>query len=62
MIKFNILSDITKNNIFPIVIFGIVSLQILLVTFAGYAFGVYNNYGLTIKQWFICVFLIFIFR
>lgn len=35
--------------------FGIIALQALLVTFTGSAFHVYSNYGLTIKQWMICV-------
>ena len=33
----------------------IFSLQVLLLTFGGLAFGVYDNYGLTIQQWAICV-------
>jgi hypothetical protein len=36
-------------------VFGILGLQVLLVTFTGSAFHVYSNYGLTIKQWLICV-------
>jgi len=36
-------------------VFGIIALQALLVTFTGSAFHVYSNYGLTIKQWIICV-------
>ena len=32
-------------------------LQIILITFAGQAFGVYGNFGLTIEQWLITVFL-----
>lgn len=35
----------------------IVVLQIILVTFTGMAFGVYANYGLTIEQWGISIFI-----
>lgn len=33
----------------------IFSLQVLLLTFGGMAFGVYDNFGLTIQQWLLCV-------
>jgi hypothetical protein len=33
----------------------IVVLQFILVTFAGRAFGVYSNYGLTPQQWGISI-------
>lgn len=33
----------------------IVCLQLLLVTFAGFAFGVYSNFGLTPQQWGISI-------
>jgi hypothetical protein len=39
---------------------AIMSLQIILVTFGGNAFGVYGNYGLNVQQWAITVFLFFI--
>ena len=38
-----------------IIILIIVVLQIILVTFAGVAFGVYSNYGLNPAQWGISV-------
>ena len=41
--------------LFPIIVASIFALQILLVTFAGNAFGVYSNYGLTVQQWLISV-------
>ena len=47
----------TKNVLFPIIVVGIFVLQIILVTFSGLAFGVYSNYGLTVKQWLISVLL-----
>ena len=30
-------------------------LQIILITFAGVAFGVYSDFGLTIQQWLISI-------
>ena len=30
-------------------------MQIILVTFTGVAFGVYENYGLTVQQWALCI-------
>lgn len=56
--QFNIFEGMTKNILFPIIVVGIFVLQIILVTFSGLAFGVYSNYGLTVKQWFISVLLI----
>ena len=43
------------------VVIGIFVIQIILVSFAGKPFGIYNNYGLTIQQWFITV-IHFLFR
>jgi hypothetical protein len=40
---------------FLVIIAIIIVLQIILVTFTGMAFGVYNNFGLTIEQWGICI-------
>ena len=54
-IQLNIFDGITKNPIFLIVVGSIILLQGILVTFAGNAFGVYGNFGLTIQQWGICV-------
>jgi Ca2+ transporting ATPase len=45
----------SDHFLFPIIVASIFALQILLVTFAGNAFGVYSNYGLTIQQWLISV-------
>lgn len=59
--QFNIFKGIFDNPIFPIVISVVFILQIILVTFAGSPFGVYNNYGLTIQQWLITV-LFYLFR
>ena len=53
--EFNIFEGITRNPLFLIIICGIFGLQILLVTFAGNAFGVYTNYGLVPQQWLICI-------
>ena len=53
--EINIFAGITKNSIFLLVVVSIFVLQILLVTFAGKAFGVYSNFGLTIQQWLISV-------
>jgi Ca2+ transporting ATPase len=44
-----------SNKFFIIIVFVIFILQILLITFAGNAFSVYSNYGLTVKQWLISV-------
>ena len=40
---------------FIIIVFSILVLQIILVTFTGNAFQVYSNYGLTPVQWVICL-------
>lgn len=53
--EFNILDGITRNPLFIIIVFGIISLQIILVTFTGSAFGVYSNFGLTVQQWLITI-------
>jgi len=49
------LKGITKNFVFFFVIIGIFVLQILLVTFGGTAFGVYNNFGLRVQHWLISI-------
>ena len=43
-----------KNKLFILIVFGILGLQILLVTFTGTAFQVYSK-GLAIQQWAICM-------
>jgi hypothetical protein len=45
----------SDHFLFPIIVACIFALQILLVTFASNAFGVYSNYGLTVEQWLISV-------
>jgi Ca2+ transporting ATPase len=40
---------------FIIIVIIIFCLQILLVTFGSLAFGVYQYYGLTVKQWLISI-------
>lgn len=54
-IQINIFHRITENPIFLVVVAVVISLQAILVTVAGKAFGVYSNFGLTIQQWLICV-------
>lgn len=51
--EINIFSGILNNSMFIIIVILIFCLQILLVTFGSLAFGVYQYYGLTIKQWLI---------
>lgn len=41
--------------IFIVIVGVIFILQILLLTFGGIAFGVYENFGLTVPQWGICI-------
>lgn len=48
-------SGITKNPLFIAIVFGILGLQIVLVTFAGSAFHAYQNYGLTPIQWLLSI-------
>lgn len=45
----------SRNPLFVIIIGIIIVLQVLLVTFTGMAFGVYDNYGLTAQQWGISI-------
>jgi hypothetical protein len=40
---------------FLIIIAAIFCLQALLLSFAGFAFGVYPHFGLTIPQWGLCI-------
>ena len=37
------------------IVFSIIALQAVLVTFGGQGLHVYSNYGLTIEQWLICL-------
>jgi len=50
-----------NNPMFIVIVISIFCLQLLLITFAGSAFGVYTYYGLHPIQWLISVF-IFLFR
>ena len=54
-IQINIFHNITENKLFLVIVISILGLQTLLVTFTGSAFHVYSNYGLTLKQWGICI-------
>lgn len=40
---------------FIYIVISILALQIILITFGGSAFGVYNNYGLTIQHWLLSI-------
>ena len=53
--QINIFQGITKNMLFVIIVFIILALQIVLVTFGGSAFHVYSNYGLTYQHWIACI-------
>lgn len=53
--EFNIFSGILRNKLFILIIFSILALQIVLVTFGGEGLHVYSNYGLTVEQWLLCV-------
>ena len=62
LIQNNIFTNITNNCMFIGIVSIIFVLQIILVTFAGSAFGVYSYFGLHPIQWCISVNLSFIFR
>ncbi|CAD8110921.1 unnamed protein product [Paramecium sonneborni] len=53
--ELNIFSGIFTNILFPIIVIGILTLQIILVTFGGIVFHCYTYFGLRIEQWLICV-------
>lgn len=46
--EINLFSGIMANKLFIFIVFSILILQILLITFGGSAVFVYGNYGLTI--------------
>jgi len=48
------LAGITQNLFFLLIVGAILAVQIILVTFTGFAFGLYDK-GLTIQHWLICV-------
>lgn len=49
----NIFAGILSNKLFIIIVLCVLCLQCVLVTFGGEGLQVYNNYGLTVKQWLI---------
>lgn len=53
--EINILSNISKNKVFLLVVGIILVLQIILVTFGSEGFFVYANFGLAPQQWLICI-------
>ncbi len=46
--EINLFSGILSNKLFIVIVFSILILQILLITFGGSAVHVYSNYGLTV--------------
>lgn len=60
-IKVNVFKGITKHTAFYMIVLLILVLQIVIITFGGFVFGVYPHYGLTIKQWLLSV-TIYLFR
>ncbi|CAD8181544.1 unnamed protein product [Paramecium pentaurelia] len=53
--ELNILQGIFSNILFPIIFLGILSLQIIMITFGGIVFHCYSFNGLCIEQWLICI-------
>lgn len=53
--EINILSNISKNKVFLLVVGIILVLQVVLVTFGSEGFFVYANFGLVPQQWLICI-------
>ncbi|CAD8132398.1 unnamed protein product [Paramecium pentaurelia] len=51
--EFNVFANICNNPLFILIVFFIIILQIILVTFGSLAFSCYSYYGLTIQQWVI---------
>lgn len=51
----NIFHNLFNNMLFFVIIFIILGLQIILVTFGGRALDCYSNFGLKIEQWLICI-------
>lgn len=44
----NVFDRMFANLLFPGIVVGIMAAQIVIVTFAGVAFGLYSNFGLSI--------------
>jgi hypothetical protein len=53
--EINVFEGLLKNKLFVIIVLAIIKMQVLLITFGGYAFGVYSNFGLNFEQWVISV-------
>lgn len=53
--EFNIFNGISRNYLFPVIVFICLAFQIILTTFGGYAFHCYPNFGLDPRQWLICL-------
>ena len=58
--EMNVFDNITVNLLFPAIVLIILVMQIILVTFAGFAFGVYTYFGLHPAHWGISVIIILI--
>jgi hypothetical protein len=52
--QFNIFKGIIDHGIFSVLVFVIFGIQVLIISFAGYGFGLYPL-GLTVEQWGISV-------
>ncbi|CAK87494.1 unnamed protein product (macronuclear) [Paramecium tetraurelia] len=53
--EINIFKGILSNTFFLTTVFGILALQLIIVTFGGIGFHCYSFYGLNIEQWLICL-------
>ncbi|CAK60404.1 unnamed protein product (macronuclear) [Paramecium tetraurelia] len=51
--EINVFANMCNNLMFVLIVFFIIILQIILVTFGSLAFSCYSYYGLTIQQWVI---------
>ncbi|CAD8152014.1 unnamed protein product [Paramecium octaurelia] len=54
--ELNIFQGVFQNIVFLIAFFGILVLQILIVTYGGIVFHCYSFNGLRIEQWLICIY------
>ena len=55
VIQKNVFEGLCNNFMFVAIVGIIFALQIILVTFTGYAFGVYSYFGLHPVQWLMSV-------
>ncbi|CAD8186782.1 unnamed protein product [Paramecium octaurelia] len=53
--EINVFKGILSNMLFLKIVFGILALQIMIVTFGGIGFHCYSFYGLSLEQWLICL-------